>query len=198
MALANRNMANSVPNVWQAATKLTSCRQLLAQYCGDYAQSCGAVFEIDDRKFTQAFFAWAQILEESEPHLRQDAADYFQFAVGALLAELLRADAIRVTTAAAAADATDRDPREVVARWWPTGFALTRICIELLRKICAQECSKMVAPSERIADIKVWQSFRENLLEEPSIAIAYFDDFMGVTPNWRNPGYAGHRAAARH
>ncbi|KAF1029140.1 MAG: hypothetical protein GAK40_00639 [Burkholderia plantarii] len=50
-------------------------------------------------------------------------------------------------------------------------------------------------PTPAIHDTKLWQSFRENLIEEPSIAIAYFDAFMGVAPNWRTPCYAGHRTA---
>jgi hypothetical protein len=65
-----------------------------------------------------------------------------------------------------------------------------------VRKVIAQECGQIVTVSEKFGDIKIWQSFRENLLEEPSIAIAYFDDFMGIEPNWRNPSFFRERAAA--
>lgn len=185
-------IARSIHRVWPALTKLSSCRLLLQQYCDDYSKNSGVLLELDDRQFTQAFVAWTQILEDSEFYLHKNAADYFQFCIGALLAELLKFKAVRDTSVTII---PHKKPSSEIADWWPTGFALTHFCVELVKKVSRQECGKVVESSEKIGQLKIWQSYRENLLEEPMLAIAYFDDFMGITPNWRTPYYAGHRTA---
>jgi hypothetical protein len=155
----------------------------------------GISVEIKDRALTTAFFTWAQIVEyyAADPHRK--TPDYFQFLIGSLLAQLLAAHAIDAVRDIE----RDRSGKNgnVIAKWWPAGFASTTFCVGLVRKVIAQECGQIVTTSEKFDDIKIWQSFRENLLEEPSIAIAYFDDFMGLSPNWRNPSFFCERAAAR-
>lgn len=183
-------------NAWQTTTRLSSFKALLAHACRDISATHGVSLETTDRAVTSAFFAWTQVLESAESHLHRNAPDYYQFLCGALLAELLRHHAVR-TLPSVNSDTANR-PGDAIAKWWPEGYALTHFCVDLVRKVTAQECGQIVAASDKLGNIKVWQSLRENLLEEPSIAIAYFDDFMGVAPNWRNPCFVGERAAARH
>lgn len=196
------NARNRAQNAWQGATRLSSFKEGLADWCRAVSANQGVSLETSDRAVTRAFFAWTQVLENAESHLHRNAPDYYQFLCGALLAELLRHHAVHalpsVDSETAAAHATTGKPADAIAQWWPEGYALTHFCVDLVRKVTAQECAQIVAASEKLGNIKVWQSFRENLLEEPSIAIAYFDDFMGVAPNWRNPCFVGERAAARH
>jgi hypothetical protein len=181
-------------NTWQACTRLSSFRELLADYCRTASPRAGMPLEIDDRALTTAFFSWTRTLEASERYLQRNAPDSYQFLVGALLAELLRANAVR-TIPGVESDA--RDGESPLAEWWPDGYALTNFCVDLVRRVTAQECGQIVSVSERFVDLRRWQSFRENLRQEPFIAIAYFDDFMGVAANWRNPSAMDERAAAR-
>jgi len=182
------------PNAWQTATRLSSFSELLREHCRAIRSDFGISVEINDRALTAAFFAWAQIVEHHGADPRRNTPDYFQFLVGALLAQLLAAHAI--DTVPRIEDDRAAEGGRAIARWWPTGFALTTFCVELVRKVIAQECGEIVAASDKFGDIKLWQSFRENLSEEPSIAIAYFDAFMGLAPNWRNPSFFRERAAA--
>ncbi|QGZ65116.1 hypothetical protein [Paraburkholderia acidisoli] len=199
---------NRVQNAWQGATRLSSFKEALADWCRAISANQGVSLETSDRAVTHAFFAWTQVLENAESHLHRNAPDYYQFLCGALLAELLRHHAVHALPSVHS-DAAPHPahpvhpdqpgkPGDAIAQWWPEGYALTHFCVDLVRKVTAQECAQIVAASGKLGNIKVWQSFRENLLEEPSIAIAYFDDFMGVAPNWRNPCFVGERAAARH
>jgi hypothetical protein len=180
-------------NVWQASTRLSTFKELLTEYCRSASACYGFSLEVDDRALTSAFFSWTQILDNNATYLHRNAPDYFQFLVGSLLAQLLKAHAIG---ALPSVDHGVKDEKiDAIAKWWPSGFTLTHFCIELVRKIVVQECGQIVSSSDKIGNVKIWQSFRENLVEEPSIAIAYFDDFMSVEPNWQNPSFVGERAA---
>jgi hypothetical protein len=181
-------------NTWRATTRLSSFNELLHEHCTAIRSDFGISVEIKDRALTAAFFAWAQIVEHHAADPRRNTPDYFQFLIGALLAQLLASHAI--DTVPRVDEDRARGGASAIAQWWPVGFALTTFCVELVRKVIAQECGEIVAASEKFGDIKLWQSFRENLSEEPSIAIAYFDAFMGLAPNWRNPSFFRERAAA--
>ncbi|MFB9122002.1 hypothetical protein E2553_38740 [Paraburkholderia dipogonis] len=182
-----------VPNVWKAATRLSSFKELLGEHCRSMSSAYGVSVETDDRALASAFFIWAQTIENHRHYLQQNAPDYFQFLVGRLLAELLKAHAVNAVPRVD--DVASPTEDNSIAKWWPTGFILTIFLIELVRKVILQECDRIVCPSDKLANIKVWQSFRENLLEEPSIAVAYFDDFMRIVPNWRNPSAVCERNA---
>lgn len=180
-------------NLWQAATRFSSFNELLGEHCRAVTSEFNVPVEIKDRALTGAFFTWARIVENHAADPNRKTPDYFQFLIGSLLAQLLAAHAIdavpRTEGHRSAGDGNS------IAKWWPTGFASTTFCVGLVRKVIAQECGQIVTTSEKFGDIKIWQSFRENLLEEPSIAIAYFDDFMGLEPNWRNPSFFRERPA---
>ena len=52
-----------------------------------------------------------------------------------------------------------------------------------------------------LGDLRTWWSFRENVFEDDSLAIAFLQLFAGVEPNWTtpslfNPHDAGPRIAA--
>lgn len=186
---------NQVQNVWQASTKLSTFKALLTEYCRSASTCYGIALTVNERALTGAFFSWTQTVESCERYLRRSSPDYFQFLVGSLLAELLKARVVEALPRVEHHIAEDDD--DAIAKWWPAGFTLTHFCAELVRKIIAQECGQIVSASNKMGNIKVWQSFRENMIEEASIAIAYFDDFMGVMPDWRTPSFAGGRAALR-
>lgn len=181
--------------MWQAATRLSSFNELLREHCGAMSSDFGIPVEIKDRAVTTAFFAWARIVEHHAMDPHRKTPDYFEFLIGSLLAQLLATHAVDAVPGIEGDRSGKND--NAIAKWWPAGFALTTFCVALVRKVIAQECGQIVTPSEKFGDIKIWQSFRENLLEEPSIAIAYFDDFMGLSPNWRNPSFFRERATRK-
>lgn len=178
---------------WDHVQKLTLCRQLLQRCCDEYRERHGVRIEIDDRQFTRAFFAWLDVVSRNAGYRKRNAPDYFQFAFGVLLRDLLRDKAVHVTTEPSPhlQPATDD-----IAGWWPVGYLLTWFGIGTLKHVMREECALVVQPAEALSHRDVWQSFRENVVEEPSLAIAYFDRFMGVEPNWREPGQVLNRPGA--
>ena len=181
---------------WKRVQKLTLCRQLLQRCCDEYRERHALPVEIDDRNFTTAFFAWIDVVERNADYRHQNEQDYFQFVFGVLLRDLLREKAIHLKKDAS----TQLRPSPGnIADWWPTGYVLTHFCIGTLKATIREQCAVEVQPCDAISQPAVWQSFRENMIEEPGLAIAFFDKFMGLAPNWREPTQIKNRpAAARH
>jgi hypothetical protein len=191
MLQAPRNSHVQPLHVWEHVQKLTLCRQLLQQCCDEYGARHGIRIEIDSRHFTRAFFVWLDAISHNDDYRRRNPRDFYQFACGALLRELLHEKAVHSATHAPLQAQTPVD----VASWWPAGYMLTYFCIGLLKRTLREECGLDVEPADALSQPEVWQSFRENLVEEPSLAIAYFDKFMGLEPNWREPGFVANRPA---
>jgi hypothetical protein len=179
--------------IWKRVRKLTLCRQLLQHCCDEYGERHALPIEIDDRQFASAFFTWVELAERNTDYRHRNPLDYYQFVFGVLLRDLLREKAIVVKKDASA---QLRPSAGNIADWWPTGYVLTYFCIGILKTTVREECGVEVQPSEAISQPAVWQSFRENMIEEPGLAIAFFDKFMGFEPNWREPTQINNRPAA--
>jgi hypothetical protein len=192
MLQAPRNSHVQPLHVWEHMQKLTLCRQLLQQCCDEYGARHGTRIEIDSRHFTRAFFAWVDVALHNDDYRRRNPRDFYQFAYGALLRELLHEKAVHGGEHTPLQQATPAD----VASWWPVGYMLTYFCVGLLKRTLREECGLDIEAADVLAQPEVWQSFRENIVEEPSLAIAYFDKFMGVEPNWREPGFVANRPAS--
>jgi hypothetical protein len=177
---------------WKRVQKLTLCRQLLQRCCDEYGQRHMLQMEIDDRNFTTAFFAWLDVVTRHADYRHQNPLDYFHFAFGVLLRDLLREKAIHVK---GDASAQLRPSPDNIADWWPAGYVLTYFCVGTLRQAAREECATEVHPADALSQPAVWQSFRENIVEEPGLAIGFFDKFMGIEPNWREPGQIMNRPA---
>jgi hypothetical protein len=216
MFQAPRNSHVQSPRAWEHVQKLTLCRQLLQQCCDEYGARHGIRIEIDSRQFTAAFFAWIDAVAHNDDYRQRNPRDFFQFAYGVLLRDLLHEKAVRVvenpllhsleeppeypsnSAADLAADNFTEVPPSAddITHWWPAGYMLTYFCIGMLKRTLREECGFAIEPSDALAQPAVWQSFRENLVEEPALAIAYFDKFMGIEPNWREPGFVANRPAS--
>jgi hypothetical protein len=181
-------------SVWKRAQILVSCRDLLQQCCGEYAASHDVRIEVDDRQFSTAFFAWLDEVTGCAPYRARHPLDYFQYTYGVLLRELLVRKAVRALPDSVQGEEAAPDD---IPRWWPAGYMLTGFCVGMFRQTAQQECMVEVATAAAYARPKIWQSFREHVTEEASLAIAYFDKFMGTEPNWSEPRAIENRPAAR-
>jgi hypothetical protein len=188
------NIDTREPGTWKRVQKLILCRALLQRCCDEYGERHALTIEIDDRHLTSAFFAWLDVITRNAEYRLQNEPDYFQFAFGLLLRDLLQEKALRVKKDAS----TQLRPSPGnIADWWPTGYVLTYFCVGALRQTLREECAIELQDAAALSEPTVWQSFRENIVEEPGLAIAFFDKFMGLEPNWREPDRIANRPAAR-
>ena len=159
------------------------------------AQRYGLSVAIDDRKITEAFLNWAEVFERQKGYAKLDRRDFAIFAAGLLLRELLRAHPVQTEPGPEARDAL-ADASAPIARDWPEGFIYTNYCLCVVGAVLEQEGMPLTLPT-LADDLRTWWSYRENVAEDPSRAIAFLDLFTGNEPNWWMPDSVLSRAAMK-
>jgi hypothetical protein len=60
-------------------------------------------------------------------------------------------------------------------------------CLGVCSEVLKQEFRSGIDLDPSFWDRRAWWSFRENVREDPSLAIGFFDLFAGIEPNWTSP-----------
>ena len=157
------------------------------------ARHHGIELAIDDRRLTEAFLNWIEAFNRQKAYASLDRRDFTLFAAGLLLREFVR-------TRPVSANSRQAGPAESeasIVSFWPEGFLYTNYCLNVLSAVLQQEFGETLSFSETADDLRVWWSYRENVEEDPSMAIAFLDKFLGEEPNWRVPESLESRAAMR-
>ncbi len=89
------------------------------------------------------------------------------------------------------------EPMARVCEFWPEGYLYATYCLTLARAILVQEFGAETPDIPQLRELRVWESFRENLKDDPAMASAFFDLFMGVEPNWNFPEFFSSRPGAQ-
>lgn len=91
---------------------------------------------------------------------------------------------------------TETDPiNDSLVGFWPEGFLYTNFCICAIAAVQEQEGVRRVDLQQAASELRTWWSFRENTMEDPSMAVAFLDRFLGAEPNWQFPASARQRKA---
>jgi hypothetical protein len=70
---------------------------------------------------------------------------------------------------------------------WPEGYAYTSFCLSVASAIL-KDMGEAELSGEGLADDPAfWDSFKENAMESPANAVAFFDLVCGQDPNWDAP-----------
>lgn len=136
-----------------------------------------------------AFLTWLDNFGQTRPFANVNRLDFIRYSAGRMFAELIRHQVIE-------ADDGARDAYDP-ARIWPEGYAYANFCLGIALNVLAQEDKASGEPPEIMRDQRLWQSFRENAIDNPDIAIAFFDLMLGGVPNWRVPQQVERRAGMR-
>ncbi len=154
----------------------------------------GLAITIDERRLAEAFLNWIEAFNRQKPFAELDRRDFSLFAAGLLLREFIKARPL------AARPATKTEVVGVegsIIDFWPEGFLYTSYCLNVLGAVMQQEFGEALGVAEAAGDLRSWWSYRENVRENPSLAIAFLDQFVGEEPNWRVPDAPESRAAMR-
>ncbi len=157
----------------------------------------GFAYEIDDRALVEAFFHWVADFERERVGSTRNRRDFAIFAGGLMLRELCRANPVKSDDKGQFDKLIPPDPMAKICEFWPEGFLYTTYCLTLVRAILEQDFDVHTSDNPQLQDLRTWQSFRENFHENPSLAMAFFDVFMGVEPNWSFPERFLSRPGAR-
>ncbi len=164
-----------------AVRRLRWLRTALREQLAAITAETGVAYRIDDRKLAAAFVSWLRRVEAQNPHDPERRRDFFTFAAGMMLEELIRAMPV---VAGPLPPATDREQPEY---FWPEGFACTVFCINVLSAVLAQEFDATTDLVPSFFDIRSWWSFRENAQEQAASVVGFFDTFVGQEPDWEMP-----------
>lgn len=157
----------------------------------------GVAYEIDDGRLTEAFLNWAENFSQNLSFSDLDRRDFMTFAAGLLVRELLRSAPARAVEPPA--DILPNGPADAtgpIARSWPEGFLYTNYCLCVLHIVLEQEGVVLTLPT-LADDLRVWWSYRENVSDDPSLAIPFLDLLIGNEPNWYFPASVISREAVR-
>lgn len=199
MDLELLNQAEGVADIRHRVRQLRWFKTTFKQHARLIAGRYGVSFEIDDGRLTEAFLNWAEAFSQNLAYSDLDRRDFITFAAGLLVRELLRVAPASVAPASAAASAPGGDAGDQtasIARSWPEGFLYTNYCLCVLHIVLEQEGVRLTLPT-LADDLRTWWSYRENVGDDASLAIPFFDLLTGNEPNWYFPASVVSRRAVR-
>lgn len=141
----------------------------------------GNVYEISDEKLSDVFAAWLDAFEREKPPESEQNAAFVGFAAGLMLKELIRLDPV------VALSVGDDSTAEAPARYWPEGYLYVAFCLNVRGLVLNSDFQREQQPNAILHELRTWWSFRENVGDDPSLAIPFLDLFCGEEPNWQFP-----------
>ena len=147
----------------------------------------GLTVEVDHAALAEAFSRWRMAFDNSKYLASTDRRDFVIYAAGLMLKELIAAQPLR--SVADLKQQLSELPGEIDHRLkrWPEGYAYTSFCLSVAAAILKEMGDEEPASAAKADDPNFWDSFRENTLESPSMAVAFFDLVCGQEPNWEAP-----------
>jgi hypothetical protein len=108
---------------------------------------------------------------------------YVGFAAGLMLQTLIEKMPVRVITKPVEIDHANP------AHYWPEGYLYVIYCLHVRSLVIEIDYHGQQGPDDALGDMRSWWSFKENVGEDPALAISFLDLFAGDTPDWVMPGF---------
>jgi hypothetical protein len=177
------------PDLSHRVRRMRTFEDLFERNLEQLATTLGTVSTVDRSKLRAAFLTWLDNFGQTRPFANVNRIDFVRYSAGRMFAELIRHQVV----AAGDGDRNAFDP----ARIWPEGYIYASFCLNIALNVLAQEGQAETNTVEILHDQRLWQSFRENALDNPDIAVAFFDLMLGIVPNWKMPQLVERRTAMR-
>ena len=150
-------------------------------------QGTGVSARVDHAALAEAFSRWRQAFDDAKHLADVNRHDFVIFAAGLMLKELIAAQPLKALPEAGASLPALPDTLDHRLKRWPEGYAYTSFCLSVAGAILREMGDEEPVPAKAADDPSFWDSFRENALESPATAIAFFDLVCGENPNWDAP-----------
>ncbi|MCA3560455.1 MAG: hypothetical protein IOC82_05430 [Aestuariivirga sp.] len=147
----------------------------------------GLAAEVDHAALAEAFSRWRQNFDQTKHLAGLDRKDFTIFAAGMMLKELLAARPITAIVPDGLGLPALPATIDHRLKRWPEGYAYTSFCLSVAAAVLREMGAGEPAESGVADDPGFWDSFRENVAENPANAIAFFDMVVGLPPNWQAP-----------
>ena len=146
---------------------------------------------VDHAALATAFANWRQRFDATKHLADVNRHDFVIYAAGLMLKELIAAKPLLVTPEGLSI------PDEHALSRWPEGYAYTSFCLSVATAILRDMGDTRPLGQDISDDPAFWDSFKENALESPATAVAFFDLVCGTDPNWDAPDVPWLRNALR-
>lgn len=166
------------PPVRKAVQRLRWFHRSFHDQVGQCARSTGVVFSIDDKRLTAGFIEWPRAFDAQKPDSPGSRRAYVGYAVGLMLRTMIRHNPLTATQLPDGFDADDP------AYFWPEGYVYVTFCLNIRAAVLEQDFHEDQRLAPGLTDLRSWWSFRENIKDDSSLAIAFLDLFAGEVPNW--------------
>ena len=174
-----REISNDPP-VRKRAQRLRWFIEVFESQMAETAGETGNTFDLDRARLAQVFSEWLDAFNAQKPNTPEDQRAYVGFAAGLMLRTLLRHKPV---TGQVQRDADTSNP----AYFWPEGYLYVVFCLNVRGMVIEMDFEGEQSLSAELDDVRTWWSFKENVGEDPSLAIAFLDLFAGDKPEWSTP-----------
>lgn len=182
MKVSKVNMpdASGTP-IRRAARRLRWFKEIFHRQMQVLEEQTGIAFEVDENELRVLFLRWLEAFEAQKPQDDSSKEDYVSFASGLMLRELVESKPLKVTSLPQGHDKSNP------AFFWPEGYMYVVLCLNIRSAVMEQEFDAERHISPEMEDLRTWWSFKENIAEDPNLAIGFFDLFSGTDPSWETP-----------
>ncbi len=147
----------------------------------------GFTAEVDHTALAEAFSRWRMAFDHSKYLANTDRRDFVIYAAGLMLKELIAAAPLKAVEVKAPELSQVLGETDHRLKRWPEGYAYTSFCLSVAAAILKEMGHEEPVSAPKVDDPQFWDTFRENTLESPAMAIAFFDLVCGQDPNWDAP-----------
>ncbi|GGG84168.1 hypothetical protein GCM10011415_37810 [Salipiger pallidus] len=173
--------APTVQPLHKAAQRLRWFVRAFEEQADKTEAETGNRFAIDHAALAKVFAEWLRAFEAQKPIHADDKQAYVGFAAGLMLRTLL---ALKPATLEARPENADQSNP---AYFWPEGYLYVAFCLNVRGLVLENDFHHEQHVSPAMAEARTWWSFRENVEQDPSLAIAFLDLFAGDEPEWSMP-----------
>ena len=143
----------------------------------------GISYVVDNKALAGVFAEWLKLFNAQKPTVDEQKPAYVGFAAGLMLQTLIEKQPVRVIAKPAEIDHASP------AHYWPEGYLYVTYCLHVRSLVIEIDYQGEQGPDDALGDMRSWWSFKENVEEDPALAISFLDLFAGETPDWERPGF---------
>ena len=164
-----------------AVRRLRWFKQAFLRHAELYGREMGCAFAVDEARLASVFVRWLEAIERQKPADKTQRREFFEFAAGLMLRELVADMPVTAT-----APATLAKP-DSAAAFWPEGYCCTMFCMSVHAAAMAQEFHAGTEIDASFDDLRHWWAFRENAGRDAGFSAGFLQMVLGNQPNWMFP-----------
>ena len=162
----------------KSARRLRWFIKAFADQVADVTQRTGVEFCVDNACLRQVFLKWVSRFEHQKPHIDPIAQFYITYPAAIMLQELILKNPLKAHSLPEEAD------RNQPAYFWPEGYTYVLLCMSVRSAVIEELLDVKTDGGASFNNINTWHSFKENVHEDPSTTIGFFQLFVDEEPQW--------------